>query len=98
MKSIRYLFRIGNGPSSSHTIGPYRICRYIKVHYPDAIHVDVTLYGSFALTGRGHMTDKAISETLKPLSSKIIFEVNGFNVSVIVLSVPWPLPVKAKEP
>ena len=74
MKSIRYLFRIGNGPSSSHTIGPYRICRYIKVHYPNAVHVDVTLYGSFALTGRGHGTDKTITETLKPLSSKIVFD------------------------
>ena len=74
MKSIRYLFRIGNGPSSSHTIGPYRICRYIKVHYPNAVHVVVTLYGSFALTGRGHGTDKTITETLKPLSSKIIFD------------------------
>ena len=74
MKSIRYLFRIGNGPSSSHTIGPYRICRYIKAHYPKAIHVCVTLYGSFALTGRGHGTDKTITETLKPLTSKIIFD------------------------
>ena len=74
MKSIRYLFRIGNGPSSSHTIGPYRICRYIKAHYPKAIHVCVTLYGSFALTGRGHGTDKTIVETLKPLTSKIIFD------------------------
>ena len=74
MKSIRYLFRIGNGPSSSHTIGPYRICRYIKAKYPKAVHVDVTLYGSFALTGRGHGTDKTITETLKPLTSKIIFD------------------------
>ena len=74
MKSIRYLFRIGNGPSSSHTIGPYRICRYIKAHYPKAIHVFVTLYGSFALTGRGHGTDKTIVETLKPITSKIIFD------------------------
>ena len=74
MKSIRYLFRIGNGPSSSHTIGPYRICRYIKAKYPKAIHVCVTLYGSFALTGRGHGTDKTITETLKPLTSKIIFD------------------------
>ena len=74
MKSIRYLFRIGNGPSSSHTIGPYRICRYIKSHYPKAIHVCVTLYGSFALTGRGHGTDRTITETLKPLTSKIIFD------------------------
>ena len=74
MKSIRYLFRIGNGPSSSHTIGPYRICRYIKAKFPDAVHVCVTLYGSFALTGRGHGTDKTITETLKPLTSKIIFD------------------------
>ena len=74
MKSIRYLFRIGNGPSSSHTIGPYRICRYIKVKYPKAVHVCVTLYGSFALTGRGHGTDKTITETLKPLTSKIVFD------------------------
>ena len=74
MKSIRYLFRIGNGPSSSHTIGPYRICRLIKAKYPKAIHVCVTLYGSFALTGRGHGTDKTITETLKPLTSKIIFD------------------------
>ena len=74
MKSIRYLFRIGNGPSSSHTIGPYRICRYIKAKYPKAVHVCVTLYGSFALTGRGHGTDKTITETLKPLTSKIVFD------------------------
>ena len=74
MKSIRYLFRIGNGPSSSHTIGPYRICRYIKAKYPNAVHVCVTLYGSFALTGRGHGTDKTIIETLKPLTCKISFD------------------------
>ena len=74
MKSIRYLFRIGNGPSSSHTIGPYRICRYIKAKFPKAVHVCVTLYGSFALTGRGHGTDKTITETLKPLTSKIVFD------------------------
>ena len=48
-----------NGPSSSHTIGPYRICRYIKAHYPNAVHVVVTLYGSFALTGRGYEVDRS---------------------------------------
>lgn len=74
MKSIRYLYRIGNGPSSSHTIGPYRICRYIKANYPNAIHIDVTLYGSFALTGRGHMTDKTIVNALAPIDTKIIFD------------------------
>lgn len=74
MKSIRYLYRIGNGPSSSHTIGPYRICRYIKTNYPNAVQVCVTLYGSFALTGRGHMTDKTIINALAPIPVKITFD------------------------
>ena len=65
MKSLRYLYRIGRGPSSSHTMGPFRIAKYVKKQCPDADHIDVTLYGSFALTGRGHLTDKAIKETKK---------------------------------
>ena len=64
MKSLRYLYRIGHGPSSSHSIGPYRAAKYFRKHYPNAISYDVTLYGSLALTGRGHLTDKTIKETL----------------------------------
>lgn len=74
MKSLRYLYRIGYGPSSSHSIGPYRIAKYALKKYPNAIHFDVTLYGSFALTGRGHLTDKTILKTLSPISTNIYFD------------------------
>lgn len=74
MKSIRYLYRIGFGPSSSHTIGPYRIAKYVVKNYPDAVHFDVTLFGSFALTGRGHMTDKSIISACSPIQTNIFFD------------------------
>lgn len=74
MKSLRYLYRIGHGPSSSHSIGPFRAAKYFKKRYPNAIAYDVTLYGSLALTGRGHLTDKTIVETLAPTDTKIIFD------------------------
>ena len=74
MKSLRYLYRIGHGPSSSHSIGPYRAAKYFRKNYPNAISYDVTLYGSLALTGRGHLTDKTIKETLKPIDCKIVFD------------------------
>lgn len=74
MKSIRYLYRIGNGPSSSHTIGPSRISKYAVKNFPNADHFDVTLFGSFALTGRGHMTDKAIVTSCAPIPTNIYFD------------------------
>jgi len=74
MKSLRYLYRIGHGPSSSHSIGPYRTAKYFKKRYPDAISYEVILYGSLALTGRGHLTDKTIVETLAPTPTKIVFD------------------------
>lgn len=74
MKSLRYLYRIGHGPSSSHSIGPYRAAKYFRKNYPNAISYDVTLYGSLALTGRGHLTDKTIKETLEPIDTKIVFD------------------------
>ena len=60
MKSLKELFRIGHGPSSSHTMGPRTAAmRYLEKH-PDATHFRVTLYGSLASTGKGHLTDAAI--------------------------------------
>lgn len=53
MKSIREIFRIGYGPSSSHTMGPGRAAYYFKEKNPDAERYRVTLYGSLALTGSG---------------------------------------------
>ena len=60
MKSIRSVYKIGNGPSSSHTVGPYNAARFFQSRYPEADQIEVTLYGSLAFTGEGHGTRKAI--------------------------------------
>ena len=62
MKSIKDIYKIGKGPSSSHTMGPFKAVRSYLEHHPDAGHLHVTLYGSLAATGRGHLTDVAIKE------------------------------------
>lgn len=64
MKSLRELFRIGKGPSSSHTMGPQHAAREFLDNHGDAASYEVTLYGSLAATGKGHMTDAAIEEVL----------------------------------
>lgn len=66
MKSIKDLYKIGTGPSSSHTMGPRSAAKEFFGRYPDAASFRVTLYGSLAATGKGHMTDVAILETLQP--------------------------------
>jgi len=62
MKSIKDVYKIGKGPSSSHTMGPFKAVRNYLEHHPDAEHLHVTLYGSLAATGKGHLTDKAIED------------------------------------
>ena len=64
MKSIKSVYKIGNGPSSSHTVGPYRAAQLFGKRYPDADAYRVTLYGSLAFTGEGHGTGKAIRSVL----------------------------------
>ena len=64
MKSLRELFRIGYGPSSSHTMGPRSAAEQYKLRHPEAVRFCVTLYGSLAATGKGHLTDMAIKEVL----------------------------------
>ena len=64
MRSIRELYKIGNGPSSSHTMGPKKACELIKEEY-NAERYLVKLYGSLSMTGKGHLTDKVIRRTLK---------------------------------
>lgn len=66
MKSIKELYRIGTGPSSSHTMGPRKAAEFFLGRHPEASAFRVTLYGSLAATGKGHMTDVAITETLQP--------------------------------
>ena len=73
MKSIRDIYKIGKGPSSSHTIGPERAAKLFKSEHPDADSFRVVLYGSLSKTGRGHGTDRVLQEVLSPLPTEIIF-------------------------
>ena len=66
MKSIKELYRIGTGPSSSHTMGPRKAAEMFLERHPEATSFQVILYGSLAATGKGHMTDVAILDTLQP--------------------------------
>lgn len=68
MESIKQIYRIGNGPSSSHTMGPRRAAKMFleRISGMDYKKLSVTLYGSLAATGKGHMTDAAILEILAP--------------------------------
>ncbi len=73
MKSLTELYRIGRGPSSSHTMGPEKAAVIFKNRYPEADSFKVVLYGSLALTGEGHGTDRILRETLeKP--TEIVFD------------------------
>ena len=73
MKSIREIFKIGKGPSSSHTMGPERAAKHFKALYPEADGFRVILFGSLSKTGVGHGTDAVIREVLSPLPTEIIF-------------------------
>lgn len=74
MESLKELYKIGNGPSSSHTMGPKKAVLLFKEKYPNATHFKIILYGSLALTGKGHLTDYIIKETLNPIKTEIIFD------------------------
>lgn len=73
MQSLKMLYKIGKGPSSSHTMGPQFAAEYINATYPDAAFVTVILYGSLALTGDGHGTDRVLKNTLAA-PNEIIFD------------------------
>ncbi len=68
MKSLKELFRIGKGPSSSHTMGPQKASQLFLEKHKDAKAFEVTLYGSLAATGKGHMTDVTIEDVLSPVA------------------------------
>ncbi len=73
MESLKQLYRIGKGPSSSHTMGPVFACEYFMGKYPDAAFYEVVLYGSLCKTGKGHLTDKAIMQTIGKKCTDVIF-------------------------
>ena len=68
MESLRELYKIGRGPSSSHTMGPSKAAHLFAERCGDAEQYRVTLYGSLAATGKGHLTNKAILEVLEPIA------------------------------
>ena len=73
MKSIREIYKIGKGPSSSHTMGPERAAKLFKSQNPDADAFKVILYGSLSATGVGHGTDRVLREVLAPVDTEIVF-------------------------
>ena len=73
MKSIREIYKIGKGPSSSHTMGPERAARLFQSRYPEADRFQVTLYGSLSKTGVGHGTDRVLRDTLGENWTEVIF-------------------------
>ena len=75
MKTLRELYVVGSGPSSSHTIGPEKASKYMKDKYPNA-SFKVYLYGSLALTGKGHLTDYIILKTLGEDRTELYFDLN----------------------
>ena len=80
MKTIKELYRIGMGPSSSHTMGPRKAAEIYLSKHPEAAAFEVTLYGSLGATGKGHMTDVAILDVLRTKTPdvKIIWEPKTF--------------------
>ena len=66
MQTIKEIYRIGHGPSSSHTMAPRFAAEQFLERHHDAASFEVTLYGSLAATGKGHLTDVAILEVLEP--------------------------------
>lgn len=74
MESIRELYRIGYGPSSSHTMGPRKAAEIFRARYPDVLKYRVTLYGSLAATGKGHLTDIALQQAMNPTPVEIVWK------------------------
>ncbi|HTP11294.1 MAG TPA: L-serine ammonia-lyase, iron-sulfur-dependent, subunit alpha [Anaerolineae bacterium] len=74
MESIRELYRIGYGPSSSHTMAPRKAAEIFKERYPHAASYQLTLFGSLAATGKGHLTDQAVQAAFAPTPVHIIWQ------------------------
>lgn len=79
MKTIKEIYRIGHGPSSSHTMAPRFAAEQFLERHPDSALFEVTLYGSLAATGKGHFTDVAILEVMEPHAKvNIVWEPKTF--------------------
>ena len=92
MKSLKELYRIGHGPSSSHAVAPGNAALFLRNLYPLATKVVVTLYESFAYTGKGHLTDQVIINAFSPIPCDVIFDrqtkTNHPNTFDVVMTLP----------
>ncbi len=75
MESLRELYRVGRGPSSSHTMGPSLAAKLFRARFPQATRFKAVLCGSLAKTGRGHRTDRCIQDAFSPLMCDIEFDI-----------------------
>jgi len=78
MESLKELYKIGMGPSSSHTMGPHKAAEDFNRIHPQAVSFRVTLYGSLAATGKGHLTDFTVKEALSPKPVSIVWKPHTF--------------------
>ena len=91
MKSIKDIYKIGKGPSSSHTMGPFKSVRHYVNNHTEARKILVTLYGSLAATGKGHLTDWACEDAFRDGTVAIVWKPkenlpmhpNGMQIGVI---------------
>lgn len=74
MQSLKELYKIGRGPSSSHSIGPDRAAKGFSALYPQADSYKAVLFGSLAHTGKGHLTDTVIKEAFSPKECEVVFD------------------------
>lgn len=88
MESLKEMYKVGSGPSSSHTIAPQRALTLFKQAHPEVNHYVVDLYGSLSLTGKGHFTDRACQMAVEPISCEVNFKLdweydfdNGFIIN-----------------
>lgn len=71
MQSLKELYKIGKGPSSSHTMGVARAALDFLKKCPNAARYRAVLYGSLALTGKGHLSDEAVLSALAPRRAEV---------------------------
>lgn len=76
MESLRELYKIGPGPSSSHTLAPWRAAHLFMEAFSEAVSFDVELYGSLSLTGKGHFTDQILIKAFAPKYCKVLFRLH----------------------
>ena len=74
MQTLKELYKIGKGPSSSHTMGPERAVKMFRSKFPDGDSYKAILYGSLSKTGAGHGTDRVIIDTFKPHKAEVVFD------------------------